>query len=279
MPDSGIRRVLVAIDSSELNHEILQTAMELASRFKAELNAVYIEDINLLRMAELPLAREVVYGAVKASQLTPNEMERSLQLQSARLRRFVEKIAQTKEINISFNVLRGDIANELSIASQECDLLVMGKSTQIINRGRRIGSVTRTVLASANSSLLLIQHGARFERPVAVFYNSTESCKRAMDLALELVEQVNGNLLVIVPANLPGTELDEVKKQLNKQLNERSVNITILQLTENTIDALLETITNSGAKLLLTGIKTGIIEDQELQTLVEKNTVPIILAR
>ena len=58
---SSIRfdRILVALDESEDHQRVLQSAAEVAARLKAELRGLFVEDVNLLRLAELPCAREV----------------------------------------------------------------------------------------------------------------------------------------------------------------------------------------------------------------------------
>ena len=63
MSNGSIKRILVALDASAANRTALQTAALLASELQAELQALFVEDINLLRLAELPFAREVVFGS------------------------------------------------------------------------------------------------------------------------------------------------------------------------------------------------------------------------
>ena len=58
-PVSLVRRILVAVDASHHSIAALEAAVELATRFQAELLGLYVEDINLLRLAQLPFGREV----------------------------------------------------------------------------------------------------------------------------------------------------------------------------------------------------------------------------
>ena len=52
--DHTPRRILVALDASAHSHAALAAAVALAARLHAEIEGLFVEDINLLRLAELP---------------------------------------------------------------------------------------------------------------------------------------------------------------------------------------------------------------------------------
>ncbi|MBK7177644.1 MAG: universal stress protein [Chloroflexi bacterium] len=56
-----IQRILVALDASPHSLAALEAAIDLAERLDAELQGLFVEDINLLRLAQLPFARELRY--------------------------------------------------------------------------------------------------------------------------------------------------------------------------------------------------------------------------
>ena len=53
----AVRRILLALDTTAHNLPSLESAVELASQLEAELAALFIEDPNLLRLAERRLHR------------------------------------------------------------------------------------------------------------------------------------------------------------------------------------------------------------------------------
>jgi hypothetical protein len=57
----AIRRILIALDASPDGLSALETSAWLAARMNAELQGLFVEDESLLRIAEIPLAREVPY--------------------------------------------------------------------------------------------------------------------------------------------------------------------------------------------------------------------------
>ena len=122
----NINRILVALDASAVNRSILQAATTLAVNLDAKLNALFIEDINLFRLAELPFAREIVNGSATGRGMNVADMERSVHMQTKRLRQLVETIAQQSRLNIAFDVERGDIASASCNASRHTYLLIFG---------------------------------------------------------------------------------------------------------------------------------------------------------
>ena len=54
-----VRHILVAVDATPSSSVVLEAAARLAREFDAELNGIFVEDLNLLHLAGLPFAREL----------------------------------------------------------------------------------------------------------------------------------------------------------------------------------------------------------------------------
>ena len=74
-----IQRILVALDASPHSQAALDAAATLAARVSAELQGLFIEDVNLLRLAELPFAREVGSFTATHRRLDARDLERDKQ--------------------------------------------------------------------------------------------------------------------------------------------------------------------------------------------------------
>lgn len=275
----NIHRILVALDPSfnirEVNYSILQAATSLAIRLDAELNTLFVEDINLLRLAELPVAREVVYGAATGRKLNINDLERSLNTQTIRLRKLVETVAQQNQIKITFDVMRGDIAREVCSASKNVDLLVVGKNTQTLRQSLKIGNITKAILSSVNCNLLLLQHGAIIERPVAVFYTGSDASQKALQLAIQLVQQDHKNLIVVYSAGTD-TQCKELFQKVNVSTEPFGIEARHVQLKSDTASAMLDVISVTGARILLFDSSKPVFTSEQVQVLVEQSNTPII---
>ena len=76
----AIRRILVALDASTHSLAALETAAGLAARLEAELVGLFVEDINLLRAAELPFARETSFYSSSLRPLERGELEQGVNI-------------------------------------------------------------------------------------------------------------------------------------------------------------------------------------------------------
>ncbi len=125
-----IRRILVALDTSPHSRAALAAAANLAARLEAQLIGVYVEDMNLLRLAQLPFAQEIHYASATPQKLDKDVMEKQLRSQADRARNDLRQTAEQYALEWSFQVLRGLVAAELLTAAEEADLLVLGRTSR-----------------------------------------------------------------------------------------------------------------------------------------------------
>ena len=271
-----INRILVALDASIANRNILQAGITLATRFNARLNALFIEDIDLLHMAELPFVREVVYGSSSGRAVNVAGMERSIQTQTARLRKLVEAIAQQNRIEITFDVLRGNVASTLCDASRQADLLVIGKNTQLMEKSHKIGNITRLILSTARCNLVVLQYGCNIERPVVVSFTGSEASQHALSLAIELAHEDHNQLIVLLPA-VDAAAYQQLCETVRESVNDQSLNVSLIRLTSNTAEQILQVIHQFQGRILLLESGSTFLPAAQKQALITQANIPVIL--
>ena len=192
----AIRRILVALDASNNSRAALAAAIGLAETFHAEIVGLFIEDINLVRLAELPFAREVRFGEVAVHRFESETIERKLRARAAILRHELEELATEHKVPSTFRVLRGPIDRELIAAAVEADLLALGRLGHSLARRARLGSTARTAVARAASAVLLVKTDVE-NGPIIVLYDGSDAGRRALALAAELAGKV-GDIRTLV---------------------------------------------------------------------------------
>ena len=278
MTSEGIKRILVALDASTLNKSTLLAATHLANRFHAHLETLYIEDINLLRLAELPIAREVSGSSYQVRQLTTADMERQLRTQVERLRRFVQGAAQQARLNVEFRVLRGQVASELNLALSQVDLLIMGKNTQPLRHSEKLGRITRHILESANCHVMLVQYGGAVDRPVAVLYTGTEASRRALQLGIQLAEGDHDQLSIFYPS-LPANEQEALQAEAMATCAAQGINPMQLVLKDAHVAEVLTALQQCKGRILILESKPAPLTAEDRQALLQQSKVPVILVR
>jgi len=273
-----INRILVALDTSTANRYILQASIALATRLNARLNALFIEDADLLKVAELPFVREVTYGSLSGKAMNVAGMERSIASQTTRLRKLVESIAQQNQVEITFDVLRGNVAHELCNTPGQSDLLVIGKNTLTLGNSQKIGSITRLVLSSAGCNLAVLQYGCNIERPVMVSFSGSEASQRALLLAIELAHEDHNQLIIILPA-VDDATYQQLSGKIQEIIGDQQLQVNLVRLSENSAEQIVSVIQRFHGRMLLLESGSNFLTDLQKQTLVMQTNIPIILLR
>ncbi|MBS3967897.1 MAG: universal stress protein [Truepera sp.] len=190
-----IRRIVVAVDASPHSLAAIEGAAVLARLLEAELMGVYVEDIRLLRVAELPRMVEVNLYSHAARPFTDRYAEGQLKAQAAKARRALEEVVRRSRLRWSFAVRRGVVSAELIAAAQEGDLLTLGQLGWPLPGRRQLGSITAAVLSQTPAPVLIVRQGMRLHAPYLLLYDGSSPARRALSLAASLLPP-GGPLLI-----------------------------------------------------------------------------------
>jgi len=119
----SIRRIIVVQEPAR-SARALDVVAEAAAALQAELLGLFLEDVELLRFAGLPFAREI--GASTRSRgLDVQIMERQLRSEAETARRALATAAEGKLLRWSFRVERGSVEVQIRKALASADLVVL----------------------------------------------------------------------------------------------------------------------------------------------------------
>ncbi len=194
--EKEIRRILIALDASPHSLAALQAATELAARLNAELVGLYVEDINLLRLAELPIAREFSYYSGTTKQLDRENIEIQLRAQASQARRALRILAEEARLRHTFRVARGIVHVELVQAAEEVDLVILGRSGW--SRRRQLGSTTRMIIERSPRHILIMQPGVIQRLALGVIYDGSPISQRALAVAATLLHPGESFVILIL---------------------------------------------------------------------------------
>ena len=194
-----IRHITVALDCSPHSFASLNAAAEIARLMHADLTGIFVEDINLLRMADIPFCHEIRMYTSETEKVDSLKLERSLKLQAKSAEEALTRVAGKCMVQHSFKVCRGIVPAEVLAAACEADLLVLGRSGRSPTCRKGLGSTARKALAEGKKPLLLIRPGFSVKDwPVLVLYDGSEGSRQALDAALDLTQpDITLNVLIL----------------------------------------------------------------------------------
>jgi len=177
--------ILVALDASPHSLAALRAAVELASLLEADLSSIFVEDVNLIRLCELPFTREIGSYSATVRQIDSESIEREFRMLAAHIRKVVAQTADPASVNWSFQVARGSVTSELLAASESAILLTLGRVGR--TPGKRFGSTARTLAIQSKRPIFLLGD-AGLVYPLSVVYSGSAAADRALRLALVLTQ-------------------------------------------------------------------------------------------
>lgn len=176
-----LRRILVAIDTSADSLAGLDASARLAAELGAELLGLFVEDEDLLRVADLQVSRRVVATSGAARKLEPGELERHVRAQARRARRELRATAERFRVPWSFRSVRGRVTEELVTAARQADLVTVGARGS--SPGRGPGSTVHALLAESDRPVLVLHRNAPLGPAIHVLHDGSVAADEALRTA------------------------------------------------------------------------------------------------
>lgn len=268
-----VRRILVALDASPASLRAAEAAAELAAALGAELVGLFVEDVRLIRLADLPPARQAGRMSATLRRLESGEVELQLRVQAARARAALERIAGRERIRHRFQVARGTVADEILQAAGQADLLALGRGGWSLRP--TLGSTVRAVLAARRGRVLLLGEGARLGSPVLVLYDGGEPAQAALALAATVARRVEGEVRVLVASDdeARGGELSE---EASRRLEEHGAAGEVRWLASTELADIVQAIRRLGARTVVLAPGVLGLDAAGLAELLEEIEHPVV---
>ncbi|HEY7759355.1 MAG TPA: hypothetical protein VIA64_08065 [Burkholderiales bacterium] len=199
-PGGAPKRVIVALAGAEPAAALLQAAGDLMRGTQAELAGLFVEDVELLRLAALPFTREIGLASGTVRPLDVPDVERALKRQAEQVRRLLMQTAAALELPWSFQVARGSLLDEVLAAAALADLTIVGERQ---SAGERSTGGTRP------------KHG---ELQVWALFDATEQAFRTLAAALQLAQGHGERVSLLIPRGL-GESSERLRRLAAERLN------------------------------------------------------------
>lgn len=272
-----VRRIVVALDASRYSRVALETAAQLAAAMHAEVLGLFVEDINLLRLAELPFVREVRFSQIGGRQLEMDELLRGLRARAAVLRQAMHEMSQRHQLHTDFRVTRGPVSAELLSAALDADILVLGRLGHSLARRARLGSSARAIVSQALTPVLLVREDIEDIETVVVIFDGSDASHRALRIGLDLAESGH-ELRVLVAA-----ETDEVSYALRQAcvelVGDRGPRVHYRHFVNLAPEGVLKLVSERAGGILILSTRDSRLSSDVIQRLLDDAPHHILLIR
>ena len=273
-----VRRIVVAIDNSSHAAAALEAAAGLAARLHAELEGIFVQDINLARLAELPVGREIRFPTGQGRDFTSTELDAQYQEQEVHARRAIAAAAGRARVGYSFRVTRGQVETEVITAAGDADLLILGMSSRPLGGRARPGRIARAMAERAPRSVLLSKPGTRISGKALVCYDGTAGARRALEAAAGISGGQDDALTVLVIAD----DLDRaaaLRSEVDAELSPFGIRPKFLHSPDPTPGQMCQLSSQAGADVLVISADDARIEGEGRLRLLEGVACPVLLVR
>lgn len=270
-----VERILVSLDSSNHSFAALKSAVELARHYKAILKGVFIEDVALLSLAEMPFHQEVGEYSAIVREISTDDISRGIFVQSRWVIRTFQKLINQTDLQGNIAVLRGNVIQIIEQETGNCDLLIIGKSGTSPLKRQKLGSTTKALIQNQQRAMLLVEEGNHLGFPLIVFFDNSPLGKISLETGKDLLDQDQTMLILVNQDNLQ--EFKKAQIELNNWALNSEINISIQPYDLRSFSYLIQMITRHKVGLFILPHLKNHPKNKMVQTCLEKVNLPILL--
>lgn len=271
-----IRRILVALDASAHSLAALHEAATMAAAMQAELLGLFVEDINLIRIAGLPFARQISYPSGAEEPMSSGRLDRELKVRGELARKALAAAAERRHTPWSFRTVRGEVTGEILSAASQADLIFCGKTGW--SPGRLLGSTALALVAGAPGAFLLVQQEAPEGDPIVALYDASSSCRHVLETAFRLASIRQVGLVIFISADTLETG-DRLQQQATQLLNHRLKQVRFHRVYGLDPRSIAQALRAEGGGLLVLAGDSWLAQESGIRQFLQLCRNPVMLIR
>jgi nucleotide-binding universal stress UspA family protein len=254
-------RITIMLGNSDADRSALEMLSVLTAETPAEIIGLFMEDVDLLALAELQVAREYCCLTHVDRQLNSADLQRQLRIQARSAQQALAAIAQRTGFTWSFQTVRGSLASLLQEALKEMDLMLLGARRRSLSLGGHFAPTTWTRAS---------------KQPVALIYDGTEASERALSVALRIARAGQHALSVFLVA-VSADDFAPLRERCTESAGPLALRFQ--ELVNPALSDILAAVSAERAGTLVVGINEGLISPNSVGLLRDYLNCPAILVK
>jgi len=248
------RRIVVTVDSGDVDAVEFERLSRLAHRMGAELEGVFVEDSDLLRLAGLTFLEEFRPTSGRAERFHSTRMQQELRAVARRAERALAEYAERRGVPCSFRVWRGSMEREL-LAGLQADIVAL----------MRLGAVA------------LQPPRRRAAEVISAYFDGSEEAGRALRTAADIAADSDRISLQILLAQSPGTGPEELKRKAQELLPDQPGEVSYHSLEDHGLAELVQILEDAGSSALVIHRDNELLRSAPLRESLSRLHCPLFL--
>ena len=264
MTDSGEHlhiRITVMLGSTDADRAALEMLDLLTAETPAEILGLFMEDIELLSLADLPVVREYCCLTHVERQLNAADLQRQLRIQARSAEQALAAIAGRIGFSWSFQTVRGSLASLLQNAAEDMDLILLA-------------AARRTLPLPGHFALTSPPSPSR--QPVTVIFDGSEVAQRALAVAIRIARAGVQSLTVFLVA-ASADDFTSLREQTTALAG--PVALRFHELVDPDIGQILAAVRSERAGTLVLGMNKPLISPESVELLRKRLSCPAVLVK
>jgi hypothetical protein len=261
---------VVAVNAGRRCAQTLELAASLAVSAGADLEVVFVEDADLLRLADLPVTCEIDRISGMSRQMDGRSMLRALRCEVQHVRREIARLGRNSLLRASVSVVRGHYLTEALAASARGDVTFVHGARRPWP-GDFLASTPVPSMAIGGASAHRGRLAAR--RPLWTLFDGSAASIRALKIALALSRGVPGKLVVLLAGG--GDETESRKREA--QTVAGAAHLQFLDVGQDWLSQLPRALAPGADSLLVLARKSPALDDSDARSYLETLSIPVVL--
>ncbi len=259
--------IVVAISVTRRCGETLEMASALAAHIGTDLEVIFVEDENLLRIADLPVAREIDRLSGMTREIDSGRMLQALQGEARRLRHELARLTASSAVRSTVRVVRGQILSEALTASARVEVTFVHGLAHTLLGAPPPSRPTRAPIPSTLATTPV-------RKPVWTLFEGGSAGVRALSVAAKLTRALGCRLTVLLPHH-GGDDAGRLEREARAIVDETE--LRFLQVAENRAVLRGRLLVPGDSSLLVLAKQSPELEDAAVRTYLESLPVPLVL--
>jgi len=254
-------RITVMLSNTDADRAALDMLGLLAAETPAEILGLFMEDIELLSLADLPIAREYCRLTHVERQLNSADLQRQLRIQARSAEQALAAIAERIGFSWSFQTVRGSPASLLQNAAADMDVMLLGAARHTLPLAGHFAPTTPPRPSS---------------QPVSVIFDGSEAAQRALTVARRIARAGGQPLNVFL---LAASENDFTSLREQTTVLADPLALRFHELVNADIGEILAAVRSERTGTLVLGMDERLISPESVELLRKRLSCPAVLVK